>query len=82
VDYQRNTDGASKAGSARKADRTWDKDRTSNTSHSMIPVSPLNQLQKPSTVMGVMRLRSEVESAKARWGQHPMAPARFFGLRL
>jgi hypothetical protein len=38
--------------STRKADGTWDKDRISSESQSMIPVSRLSQVQKASKVMG------------------------------
>ena len=38
--------------STRKADGTWDKDRISNASQTMIPVSRLSQVQKASKLMG------------------------------
>jgi hypothetical protein len=52
VDGQRSTDGAHNTVSTRKADGTWDKDRISSESQSMIPASRLGQVQKASKLMG------------------------------
>ena len=51
-DDQRNTAATPNTVSTRKADGTWDKDRASNDSQWMIPVSRLGQLQKASKLMG------------------------------
>jgi len=52
LDGQRNTDSSPNTVSTRKADGTWDKDRISSESQSMIPVSRLSQVQKASKLMG------------------------------
>jgi sporulation protein YlmC with PRC-barrel domain len=51
-DGQRNTDRAPNTVSKRKADGTWEKDRISGDSQTMIPVSRLGQVQKASKIMG------------------------------
>jgi len=51
-DGQRNTDVAPNTVSTRKADGTWDKDRISSESQSMIPASRLSHVQKASKLMG------------------------------
>ncbi len=52
-DGNRNTDGSANTVSTRKADGTWDNDRLSNESQSMIPVSRLGHVQKASKLMGI-----------------------------
>ena len=52
LDGQRNTDGSPNTVPTRKADGTWDKDRISSESQSMIPVSRLSHVQKASKLMG------------------------------
>src|ERR1039458_5224405 len=61
LDGQRNTNGDPNSVSTRKADGTWDKDRISSESQSMIPVSRLSHVQKASKLMGtpVKNLRDE-----------------------
>jgi len=49
---QRNTDRAPNTTSTRRADGTWEKDRISGDSQTMIPVSRLGQVQKASKLMG------------------------------
>jgi sporulation protein YlmC with PRC-barrel domain len=51
-DGHRNTEVAPNTVSTRKADGTWDKDRISRESQSMIPVSRLSQVQKASKLIG------------------------------
>ena len=52
VDGQRNPVGSPNTISTRNPDGTWDRDRLSNESQSMIPTSRLSQIQKASKVMG------------------------------
>src|ERR1035441_254536 len=61
LDGQRNTNGDPNSVSTRKGDGTWDKDRISSESQSMIPVSRLSHVQKASKLMGtpVKNLRDE-----------------------
>jgi len=51
-DGQRNTDRVPNTTSTRRADGTWEKDRISGDSQTMIPVSRLGQIQKASKLMG------------------------------
>jgi hyperosmotically inducible periplasmic protein len=51
-DGYRNPESAPNTVSTRKADGTWDKDRISDESQSMIPASRLGQLQKASKLIG------------------------------
>jgi hyperosmotically inducible protein len=51
-DGQPNPDRAPNTVSTRKADGTWEKDRISGDSQTMIPVSRLGQVQKASKIMG------------------------------
>jgi hyperosmotically inducible protein len=52
-DGKRNQDIAPNTISTRKPDGTWDKDRLSSESQSLIPVSRLKHLQKASKLMGM-----------------------------
>jgi hyperosmotically inducible protein len=51
-DGRRNADGSPNIVSTRKADGTWEKDRISSDSQSMIPMSRLSQVRKASKLMG------------------------------
>ncbi len=52
-DTQRNNEGSANTVSTRNADGTWDKNRRSNESLSMIPEARLGQVQKASKLMGM-----------------------------
>jgi hyperosmotically inducible protein len=52
LDGKRNPDVAPNTISSRKADGTWDKERLSSESQSMIPVSRLSYVQKASKLIG------------------------------